>query len=353
MPWMLIGRVEGARGTVEIHDLRSRIVRRCRARDDAGIGEVNAVGAAVDEAVRQGLTVEHHQQFRVVIHGQYRLGSGCIVRLCVDAENERTHDIGGARRRDAGQHNNRTIVIGREMRNGVRHLQIAGTVVSVQLVAQAKYRPWVTVSQSPQSSSKGPIPRMPLAPKVDTVSSSVPPVPEHSAGMLVKRESPITCTGKQCAVSPAICKVRRHNGPPAEAIDELRALRQGIAASPKSPPAASGQNRRQDAQAVGSGVDLNVIDRLAAAGAAGHADRHGREQRVDAGFEGPASMITLAVLLVGGGGGGRRRRPRYCRRRRRRQPQTDTERHTVPSRARVSKPSVQISEIDTAGDGAL
>ena len=54
---------------------------------------------------------------------------------------------------------------------------------------------------------------MPLAPKVDTVSSSVPPVLEQSAGMLVKRESPITCTGRECAVSPAICMSAVTTGP--------------------------------------------------------------------------------------------------------------------------------------------
>src|SRR5882724_4349700 len=88
-----------------------------------------------------------------------------------------------------------------------------GTVVSVQVVAvaHAKYRPWVTVSQLPQSNSNGPMPRMPLAPKLATVSSAVP-VPEQAAGTVVNRESPITWTGTDFAVSPAICTSARATG---------------------------------------------------------------------------------------------------------------------------------------------
>jgi len=221
--------------------------------------------------------------FRFVIHSQYCLGSGCIVRLRIDAEDQRAHDVGGASRRNGGQHNYRAVVVGREMRNRIwyllvvryRRVRTSRGASEIQTVSHGIAIAAIQLERPNSQDAVGAEGRYSIFRGTAGAgalrgNAGKAGVADHLHGQSIRRLA-------------GDLNVSRGNGSPAVAIDKLRAFRQGISVRQHRNRQRQGQNRRQKAQAVRACVHLNVIDRLTVGRTPGDTDRHGREHRVDAG----------------------------------------------------------------------
>ena len=105
-------------------------VKRLRVVGNIGIVEIQAVGAAIDETLGQGLVVVNHRQIsrhdrpapRGAGDGQHGLTARGVVGLSVDAEYQGTRDRERALRGDARQLNDRAVVVRGKQRHGIEYL---------------------------------------------------------------------------------------------------------------------------------------------------------------------------------------------------------------------------------------